>query len=258
MNNKAQPVKIGALFVVLLLIAVMPFQLAKWNRERWFDGVQTMEFSEQPFEALMEQSKQFTSLERLKIIANVITAQTGVVTDNLITIKVTNEENKVVKAMEGQLLHLMELGVLPHMQFSEEYHSEFSQKTYFDLENADQRVTVQGLYVIYDDFTVAVAMDVDTNVLYQVQMFSNYGSVLDYKHQSIDALGFFEYLGIPTEDVVWYGDTYQREGYYQWKDGDFSLVYRHEKLLNTVSYLLSTQYEAREYVSVDLKEAKGK
>lgn len=261
MGNTRQTLHILVLGLLLLLIVGLPFQLTAWNNDRRLNEVHTAGFSEEPFEISKTAASQYTTQERLRIMAKTRVGSSGIVTDSKMMITEASGENEqVIQNLQRQMVQLAKVKALPTLTFSEEYSLTVSQRTFLDTENLGQTVTVWGVTAEYADFIVNAIMDAETSVLYQVGVQDkNIAYIKEAKEAAeknymltvspLEPTQFLRYLGIPDADMTLYGDP--TSGYVRWNPELPEVVYSYEFSANQVLYWMDVKYTTVEYEKAD-------
>lgn len=261
MGNTRQTLHILVLGLLLLVIVGLPFQLTAWNNDRRLNEVHITGFSEEPFEISKTAASQYTTQERLRIMAKTRVGSSGIVTDSkLMVTEAAGQNEQVIQNLQKQMMQLAKAKALPTLTFSEEYNLTVSQRTFLDTENLGQTVTVWGVTAEFADFTVNAIMDAETSVLYQVGVQTKAGTLMKPVEEAADEsyvlsiphlepTQFLRYLGIADGDMTVFGDS--SSGYVRWNPELPEVVYSYEFTANQVHYWMDVKYTTVEYEKIE-------
>lgn len=200
MKNRKNFMKLGFLFILLFFVAATPILLTEYDNMRLLNRpiVTVM-----PDDYLNHQKQNtMQSFERIKMIINANNQKTGIITEQKVDIAKDKERlGEIVKKIEEQMQILQTKNAIPTFDIANTYYIKSINKTmYMDSMYPEQSVGIWEILLIYTNVSVEVWVDVETNMLYLISLFSD-NETFNFDISNISEKNFLEYISNGTENI---------------------------------------------------------
>lgn len=198
-----ETIKVLALFSMVFLIALTPWLLLRQESLSPDDTIhrETVTLTEpEELEELADQDappgvEEPTVEEKLRILY-----RAGVDSGTYSSVGVnwdTLDMNLLADAVQCQMEALVVYGALPQLEMGYLRGVEpVDQVTFYDPQDAAETVQIMTMYLVYENYLLFAAMDMETNLFYAISLFQPSYEETDWLPTNLQPTAFLEYLGV--------------------------------------------------------------
>lgn len=220
MKKYRATIKIGLMFLLLILISLSPVIITKIKNnqiidELYVDKLESRENTD--MKNNLSTAKKIEIIKNAKIKRNVAMLSEKELNDNI--------KNDKIKKIIKELKNIQNKGLFPSVNLNEIYSVEYlNSYTFFDIENPKLFVNILEVSIKYSNFKICLSMEFFTNKIYQVTLYSDIE--LSKSTKKINPKNYFiDYLGLPKQGVEYKGN--ENGGFCIYNDGNIDFAYKY-------------------------------
>lgn len=227
MKNLKNNLLIASLFSILVLTALVPNVIMKYNISKKMNELHVVDFTLP--NTLTDTGEVTEIMTKLKIMSSVNNQDSGVVLEKELIDIPPEISEPIIADIKKQLEILKNSKAIPDLDFQniqQKYLNRLSKITYLNQELSDTAVNVWDVMIFYEDYDLMLKMDIETSKIYSLQIFVYDKVNINFLNADVIFRYFAEYLGVSNEQIEYSGFSQGKNPIFTLGNKEEGIVYK--------------------------------